>query len=153
MEKRKTEIDKYLVQSTSRTSRLSLGQADNASLYGGSQYDDTSAAGTPRDQSLAPTPRALSLTGTHTIHEDSPALSEASSPDLSHHSQRSPKSGRLRGGFAYSDRPILGGDAVDLSRSKSFSGQELRQGPSNLSVATGRDEHEETVQAMRRCLP
>ena len=147
LEKRKNEIDKYLVHN-SRPHRSSLSQA--GSVYDGSQHDDTSVALTPQEQSLAPTPRTLSLTANHPGPKDSPTPLEGLSPDLSHQQQHSPRSGRLRGGFAFSDRPLLGGDNEDLSRSKSFSGQELRQMPSNLSVTTGRDEHEETTQAMRR---
>lgn len=147
LEKRKNEIDKYLVHNT-RPHRLSLSQA--GSMYGGSQYDDTSVAPTPQDQSPAPTPRTLSLTANQPIPQGSPKLLQGLSPDLSHQQQHSPRSGRLRGGFAFSDRPLLGGDNEDLSRSKSFSGQELRQMPSNLSITIGRDEREESTQAMRR---
>ena len=140
------EIDKYLVQNAStRPHRLaSLSQA--GSVAGDSQMDDTSVPPTPRDESPAPTPRTLSLSGTNNMGRGSP-LFEASSSDLN--SQYSPRSGKPRGGFAFSDRPLLGGDE-DLARSKSFSGQELRQGPSNLSVTTGRISDEESTQAMRR---
>ena len=144
LEKRRMEIDKYLVQSTTnRPHRLSMSQTP--SIAGDSQMDDTSVAPTPQDQSPSPTPRTLSLSNPH---QESPTVSEVSNPDLSY--QRSPRSGKLRGGFAFSDRPLLGGDAEDLARSKSFTAQELRQRPSNLSIATGRDTDEETTQAMRR---
>lgn len=79
-------------------------------------------------------------------------MSDMSNPDLSY--QRSPRSGKPRGGFAFSDRPLLGGDAEDLARSKSLTAQELRQRPSNLSIATGQatgqDMDDESTQAMRR---
>ena len=145
LDKRKSKIDEYLIQNT-RPHRLSLNQA--GSITGDSLYDDTSVTPTPRDQSQAPTPRTLSLSGRFEGIQESPSVSEASMTDVSSQQQRSPKSGRLRGGFAFSDRPLLGGDEDDLSRSKSFTGQELRQAPSNLSVASGRDE--EGLQAMRR---
>ena len=147
LEKRRMEIDKYLVQSTTnRPHRLSLSQTP--SIAGDSQMDDTSVAPTPRDESPCPTPRTLSLANPPNTGLDSPTVSEMSNPDLSY--QRSPRSGKPRGGFAFSDRPLLGGDAEDLARSKSFTGQELRQRPSNLSVATGRELDEENTQSMRR---
>lgn len=148
LEKRKMEINKYLVQGIgNRPHRLSLSQSP--SIAGDSQLDDSSVAPTPQNESPSPTPRTLSLSNPH--NQEIPAISEGSNPDLSH--QRSPRSGKLRGGLALSDRPLLGGDADDLARSKSFTGQELRQWPSNLSVATGRDMDEESLQAMRRFAP
>ena len=147
LEKRRMEIDKYLVHSTTnRPHRLSLSRTP--SIAGDSQMDDTSVAPTPRDESPSPTPRTLSLSQPHNTGLESPTTSEMSNPDLSY--QRSPGSGKPRGGFAFSDRPLLGGDAENLARSKSFTGQELRQRPSNLSIATGRDMDEESTQAMRR---
>ena len=147
LEKRRMEIDKYLVQSTTnRPHRLSLSQTP--SIAGDSQMDDTSVVPTPRDGSPSPTPRTLSLSNPHNTGQDSPNMSEKSNPDLAY--QRSPRSGKPRGGFAFSDRPLLGGEAEDLARSKSFTGQELRQRPSNLSIATGRDIDEDSTQAMRR---
>ena len=110
--------------------------------------DDTSVAPTPRDESPSPSPRTLSLSKPQNTGLESPIVTDMSNPDLSY--QRSPRSGKPRGGFAFSDRPLLGGDAEDLARSQSFTGQELRQRPSNLSVATGRDMDEESTQAMRR---
>lgn len=150
LEKRKMEINKYLVQGMgNRPHRLSLSQTPSIA---GSQLDDSSMAPTPQNESPSPTPRTLSLSNPH--NQEIPAMSEGSNPDLSHQrSSSSPRSGKLRGGLAFSDRPLLGGDADDLARSKSFTGQELRQWPSNLSVATGRDMDEESSQAMRRLAP
>lgn len=143
LEKRKTEIDKYLVRGPRSSHRLSLSHAGSFTTQG----DDTSTPPTPRDQSLAPTPRQQSTSGTHNIFQDSPTASEASASNLAHHQQHmSPRAGRSHGGFAFSDKPILGGPE-DLGRSKSFSGQDKRQMPSNLHVATSR---EEDVQDMRR---
>ena len=147
LEKRNNECDKYLLRDT-RLHCLSLSQA--GSVCGGSHHEDNSVAPSPRERSLALNPQTLSLTANHPIPQDSPTLLEGFSPDLSHQ-QHSLLLGRLRGGFAFSDRPLLGGDNADLSGSTSFSGQELRQMPSKLGVATGQDEHEETTQAMRRC--
>ncbi|KAL3159567.1 hypothetical protein ABBQ38_009981 [Trebouxia sp. C0009 RCD-2024] len=148
LQKRNMEINKYLVQGT-RSHRLSLSRAGSTATE--SQMDDTSVAPTPRDMSPSPTPRTLSLSGTHTLALDSSAASEASNSDLSY--QRSPRAaGKPRGGFGFSDRPLLGGEAEDpVARSRSFTGQDLRQKPSNLSVASGRDmADEESTQAMRR---
>ena len=147
LQKRNMEINKYLVQGT-RPHRLSLSRAGSTAAE--SQMTDTSLAPTPRDLSPSPTPRTLSLSGTHNLGPDSPAVSEVSNSDLSY--QRSPRSGKTRGGFGFSDRPLLGGESEDpLARSRSFSGQELRQKPSNLSIASGRDmADEESTQAMRR---
>lgn len=82
------------------------------------------------------------------MFQDSPTASEASNSNLLHHQQqRSPRAGHAHGGFAFSDRPILGGPE-DLGRSRSFSGQDRKQVPSNLNVATGRED--DGTQTMRR---
>lgn len=148
LQKRNMEINKYLVQGT-RPHRLSLSRAGSTATE--SQMDDTSVAPTPRDLSPSPTPRTLSASAPHNLALDSSAASEASNSDLSY--QRSPRAaGKPKGGFGFSDRPLLGGDSEDpLVRSRSFSGQDVRPKPSNLSVASGRDmADEESTQAMRR---
>ncbi|DBA82715.1 TPA: hypothetical protein ACH3X1_006948 [Trebouxia sp. C0004] len=143
MERRKTEIDKYLVQSHRSSHRLSFSHAGSFTT----QADDTSAAPTPREQSLAATPRQQSASGTLNMFQDSPIASEASNSQLAHHQQHmSPRAGHMHGGFAFSDKPILGG-SEDLARSRSFSGQDRKQMPTGLNVATGRDDDS---QAMRR---
>ncbi|KAL0037452.1 hypothetical protein WJX79_008680 [Trebouxia sp. C0005] len=106
LERRKTEIDKYLVQGPRSSHRLALSHTGSFTT----QADDTSTAPTPREQSLAPTPR------------------------------------HMHGGFAFSDKPILGGPE-DLGRSRSFSGQDRKQMPTSLNVSTSRDDDS---QAMRR---
>lgn len=147
LQKRNMEINKYLVQNP-RPHRLSLSRAGSTA---DSQMDDTSVAPTPRDASPAATPRTLSLSGTQNMGLDSLTVSEASNSDMSY--QRSPRggSGKPRGGFGYSDRPLLGGEPEDLARSRSFSGQEVGQKPSNLSIASQRDvPEEESTRDMRR---
>ena len=141
------EINKYLVQSSRSSHRLSLSHAGSFA----SQADDTSNAPTPHEQSLAPTPRQQSAAAAHNMFQDSPTASEASNANMSHrHLQLSPRAGHVHGGFAFSDRPILGGPE-DLARSKSFTGHD-QQSPSHPSVVTGR---EDSSNAMRRsaCMP
>ncbi|DBA72665.1 TPA: hypothetical protein ACH3X2_010406 [Trebouxia sp. C0005] len=143
LERRKTEIDKYLVQGPRSSHRLALSHTGSFTT----QADDTSTAPTPREQSLAPTPRQQSALGTHNIFQDSPTASEASASQLPHHQQHmSPRAGHMHGGFAFSDKPILGGPE-DLGRSRSFSGQDRKQMPTSLNVSTSRDDDS---QAMRR---
>ncbi|DBB09723.1 TPA: hypothetical protein ACH3X3_001361 [Trebouxia sp. C0006] len=143
LERRKAEIDKYLVRGPRSSHRLSLSHAGSFTT----QIDDTSTAPTPREQSLAPTPRQQSASGTHTMFQDSPTASEASNSQLAHHQQHmSPRAGHMHGGFAFSDKPILGGPE-DLARSRSFSGQERKQMPTSLNLSTGRDDD---AQEMRR---
>jgi len=143
LERRKAEIDKYLVRGPRSSHRLSLSHAGSFTT----QIDDTSTAPTPREQSLAPTPRQQSASGTHTMFQDSPTASEASNSQLAHHQQHMrPRAGHMHGGFAFSDKPILGGPE-DLARSRSFSGQERKQMPTSLNLSTGRDDD---AQEMRR---
>ncbi|KAL0052681.1 hypothetical protein WJX82_005986 [Trebouxia sp. C0006] len=97
LERRKAEIDKYLVRGPRSSHRLSLSHAGSFTT----QIDDTSTAPTPR---------------------------------------------HMHGGFAFSDKPILGGPE-DLARSRSFSGQERKQMPTSLNLSTGRDDD---AQEMRR---
>jgi hypothetical protein len=143
LERRKTEIDKYLVPGPRSSHRLSLSHAGSFTT----QADDTSTAPTPREQSFVATPRQQSASGTHNIFQDSPTASEASNSQLAHHQQHmSPRAGHMHGGFAFSDKPILGGPE-DLARSRSFSGQDRKQMPTSLNVSTGRNDDS---QAMRR---
>lgn len=115
LERRRNEIDKYLVQKSNQ-SRLAHWTSNAGSTVSDSGFDEASTG--------APTPRESSR---QSLADPSGYQSDASVTE-----GRSPRSGRLRGGFAYSDRPILG---QSPERSRSFSDQRHKLQLSNLGAS------------------
>ena len=120
LEKRKNKIDEYLVHNSSR-SRLAHWTSNAGSTISESGLDEGSAAPTPRENSRQ------SLADPSGYQSDASYTEGGPSRD-----GRSPRSGRLRGGFAYSDRPILG---QSPERSCSFTEQRQKLQPSNLGAS------------------
>ena len=120
LRKRKNKIDEYLVHNSGR-SRLAHWTSNAGSTISESGLDEGSTVPTPREHSRQ------SLADPSGYQSDASYTEGGPSRD-----GRSPRSGRLRGGFAYSDRPILG---QSPERSRSFTEQRQKLHLSNLAAS------------------